>query len=303
VRAVSSDLDRILLGLEQRLGPRGGPAVPLSGGITNRNYRVQFGNTDYVVRLPGKDTALLGISRTCERVANDAAAQLGIAPPVAAADEHAIVTEFVDGTPLEPAAVRAAPERIARVLRLFHSSSAKLGVRFWVPQLLDDYAGIIAERGGSTPDGYADARALADRIDVALPFSEPVPCHNDLLAGNIISAKDGDGVLLVDWEYAGMGHRLFDLGNLAVNNDFDDENEERLLAEYFGEPPGAARRAALKLMRLMSDAREGAWGGVQAVISELDFDFAGYAREHFDRLSAASEASSQLEEWLDAASA
>ena len=32
-------------------------------------------------------------------------------------------------------------------------------------------------------------------------------------------------------------------------------------------------------MRLMSDTREAAWGVVQGVISELDFDFAGYARD------------------------
>src|SRR3712207_7558034 len=55
----------------------------LEGGITNRNYRVNFGGVDYVVRLPGKRTELLGIDRDSERVATKAAAQLGIAPRVA----------------------------------------------------------------------------------------------------------------------------------------------------------------------------------------------------------------------------
>ena len=40
-------------------------------------------------------------------------------------------------------------------------------------------------------------------------------------------------------------------------------------------------------MRLMSDAREAAWGVVQEVISTLEFDFPGYAARHFDRLLAA----------------
>ena len=40
-------------------------------------------------------------------------------------------------------------------------------------------------------------------------------------------------------------------------------------------------------MRVLSDAREAAWGVVQGVVSELDFDFDGYAREHFERLHAA----------------
>jgi hypothetical protein len=42
---------------------------------------------------------------------------------------------------------------------------------------------------------------------------------------------------------------------------------------------------ALTLMRVMSDFREAMWGVVQASVSELDFDFAGYAAEHFERLA------------------
>jgi hypothetical protein len=34
----------------------------------------------------------------------------------------------------------------------------------------------------------------------------------------------------------------------------------------------------------MSDFREAMWGVVQQGLSELDFDFAGYADEHFARL-------------------
>ena len=40
-------------------------------------------------------------------------------------------------------------------------------------------------------------------------------------------------------------------------------------------------------MRFMSDFREAMWGVVQSGISELDFDFDGYAAEHFERLSQA----------------
>ena len=40
----------------------------------------------------------------------------------------------------------------------------------------------------------------------------------------------------------------------------------------------------LRLMRFMSDFRESMWGVVQSTVSELDFDFTGYAAEHFERL-------------------
>ena len=110
-----------------------------------------------------------------------------------------------------------------------------LPTRFWVPELLEDYAAIVAQRGGTLPQAYAAARDVAARIAAALPLAEPVPCHDDLLPANLLSVADG--VMLVDWEYAGMGHRLFDLGNLAVNNEFDTAAEERLLAAYHGAPP------------------------------------------------------------------
>ena len=88
--------------------------------------------------------------------------------------------------------------------------------------------------------------------------------------------------MIVDWEYAGMGDPRFDLGNLSVNNDFDEETDERMLTAYYEEDRlPDRRRAALKLMRVLSDAREAAWGVVQAHVSELDFDFDGYARRAF----------------------
>ncbi len=294
------DLDGILDRLEPALGSRVGGPEPLDGGITNRNYRVRFGSRDYFVRTPGKDTALLGISREAERLASETAGQLGIGPTLVAADEDALVTEFVETDPPDPERLRRQAESVGRALRSFHDSGLSLPVRFWVPDLLDDYARTIGERGVSLPGAYADTRAIADRIAQALPLSDPAPCHCDLLPGNLL--QSAERVLLVDWEYAGMGHRCFDLGNVAVNNEFDETAEERLLAGYYGEPPGPGRWAALRLMRIMSDAREAAWGVIQGVISELDFDFAAYAEKHFRRLAEAA-ADPSLDDWLAAARA
>jgi hypothetical protein len=56
-----------------RLGEPEGEPVALEGGITNRNYKVRFAGEDLVVRLPGKDTGLLGIDRAAERAAGELA--------------------------------------------------------------------------------------------------------------------------------------------------------------------------------------------------------------------------------------
>jgi thiamine kinase-like enzyme len=296
------ELDDILQSLQAALGPLNGTPVALEGGITNRNYRVTLGAGDYVVRRPGKDTELLGIDRETERVATDAAAALGIAPPVAAVVEGCLVTRFIGCRAMGEGEVAERVEEIAHGLRAFHGSEVRLSSSFWVLDLLTDYASIVSARGGTLPGEYEEVQLGASRIVAALPPARPCPCHNDLLPGNIISASEGGGILLVDWEYAGMGDPRFDLGNLSVNNGFGDADDERLLSAYHGRPPSESQRAALKLMRILSDAREAAWGVVQAVVSELDFDFTGYAREHFGRLLETI-AHPEFEEWLIVAQA
>jgi thiamine kinase-like enzyme len=297
-------LEEIVQRLEPSLGPLASAPVALSGGITNHNFRVTLGGEQYVIRMHGADTALLGIDREAERQASEAAAEMGIAPAVAAAFDDCLVTRFVDCEPVSPGDIVARHvEEIARALRRFHDSRTQLPARFWVPDLLDAYASTVRERGVRLPSAYAEAIAVAGLIAVALPLHELRPCHNDLLAGNIIRALDRDdddrecALLIVDWEYAGMGHPCFDLGNLSVNNDFDQAADEQLLRAYYREPPSDTRRATLALMRILSDAREAAWGVVQAEISELDFDFDRYARVHFERLHAGAE-EPQLREWL-----
>jgi thiamine kinase-like enzyme len=290
------ELADILSRLEAELGPVQGEPQPLAGGITNHNFRVRFAGRECVVRVTGSATELLGIDRHAERAAGEAAAELGIAPAVVAAGSGYLVTQFLDCRPGTARELRAAPEEAARALRQFHDCGLELGHRFWVPELLEEYAQVVEARGETVPADYELARSTAQRIAEVLPLLDPRPCHDDLLPANLLRDREG-GVMLVDWEYAGMGHRLFDLGNLAVNSEFDPRAETRLLEAYFGEEARPERRAALSLMRIMSDAREAAWGVVQAVISELQFDFDGYSRLHFTRLRKAL-AHSEFEQWL-----
>jgi thiamine kinase-like enzyme len=299
---IDAQLRLLLIDLRDTLGPTSGTPVALGGGITNRNFRVTFEPPvgEGVVRLPGRDTELLGIDRRAELLAGQRAARLGIAPKVLYGDERCLVTEYVPGSELDGDRLRATPEAVVRALRAFHDSGLELPARFWIPDLLVGYAALLSQRGVVVDDRYRQTQRLVEEIAAALPLGEPVACHNDLLPGNLMSAgDDSDRPMLVDWEYAGMGHRWFDLGNLAVNNAFDPAAEDRLLSAYFdGERPTAGRRAALQLFKLVSDAREAAWGVVQGTISELDFDFGAYADQHFGRLWAAAADQSQLHGWL-----
>lgn len=303
---IDAQLRELLTDLRDALGPTAGAPVPLDGGITNRNFRIRFAPPvgEGVLRLPGRDTGLLGIDRRAELLAARQAARLGVAPRVLYGDERCLVTEYLPGSELDGDRLRAAPQAVARGLRAFHDSGLELPARFWIPDLLADYAALLSQRGIAVDDRFRRTQELVAKIAVALPLGDPVACHNDLLPGNLMSAGDeADRPMLVDWEYAGMGHRWFDLGNLAVNNAFDPAAEDRLLSAYFdGEPPTAGRRAALALFKLVSDAREAAWGVVQGTLSELDFDFGAYADQHFARLQDAASDRQRLHAWLSDAS-
>jgi thiamine kinase-like enzyme len=247
---------------------------PLGGGITNRNFKVQADGQEFVLRVGGKDTELLGIDRAAEHVASRVAAELGLGPEVVAfvEPEGYLVTRYVDG---EVGKVDVG--WVGEALRRLHDGPALPG-RFDSFRVVEEYRATAREHGVAVPVAYERMKGIAGEIE-RQRFGAPIrPCHNDLLNANFIG--DGLRTWLVDWEYAGMGDPFFDLGNFAVNHELDESGESALLAAYDSDD-----RRALVLMRFMSDFREAMWGVVQLAISELDFDFAGYAEEHFERLA------------------
>jgi thiamine kinase-like enzyme len=257
---------------------------PLGGGITNRNFKIEVDGETFVLRIGGKDTALLGIDRHAEHAATLVAAGLGVAPEVVAflEPEGYLVTRFIEGRPLPPEEMRA-PDvlgDVAATLRSVHEGPG-FPSSFDSFRVVETYAAIAADHSVLIPPAYERAKELADAIESARGSQPNRPCHNDLLNANFIAA--GSAIWIVDWEYAGMGDRFFDLANFSINHELDVAGDGQLLEAYFGrldEPD----LHALRLMRFMSDFREAMWGVVQQGISELDFDFVSYADEHFGRL-------------------
>jgi len=264
--------------------------VPLSGGITNRNFLISIdGRPDrYVVRLAGNDTHLLGISREVEHAATVAAAGVGVGPEVVAfvRPEGYLVTRFIEGSPVSLEAVRTPDvlRKVAASLRRIHDGPAIPGL--FVPfRIVEAYRALAKSRGVTIPPEFDLAEAIARRIELAC-LTAPLelrPCHNDLLNANFID--DGERIRIVDWEYAGMGDPFFDLGNFSINHELEADADAILLGAYAGEVRGGDL-ARITVMRVMSDFREAMWGVLQQGISTLDVDFREYATEHFDRLLA-----------------
>jgi thiamine kinase-like enzyme len=278
---------------------------PLAGGITNRNYKVVVGREAFVVRICAPNVAIHGVDRQVEQRCAHAAAAIGVAPPVIAflddlpGGEQVLVTRFIDGVTLQAEEVRSPARipRIAALLRRFHGLAEFAG-HFDVFRVFERGLFFCRKHGAPLPPLIDQVAAEMHRIEAALRHHDQplVACHNDLLPANLIEEQDGR-LWLLDWEYAGWSRGpFFDLGNLSVNNRFSDDEDTILLNAYWGAVT-PVNWAHLKLMKIVSDAREGIWGMVQTVISQLEFDFAGYGTRHLTRFMTHA-ADSQLDTWL-----
>jgi thiamine kinase-like enzyme len=258
---------------------------PLKGGLTNRNYRIDCEGERFVLRVMGDNSRLLGIDRRAEYACLQAAHDAGVGAEVLAffPDKGALVTRFVKGRVLEPKQVQtpAVLRRVVASLRLYHHSSNAAAGAFCAFRTVRRYYSEGRKRKVAFPKSINRALKILARVEKDRGVPDRLcHCHNDLLSGNLVD--DRRKVWILDWEYGGAGDLFFDLGNLAANNLFDEKQEVRLLKLYFGEArPADLRR--LGLMRLASDMREAMWGFLQTRISNLDFDYEGYARRHFER--------------------
>jgi thiamine kinase-like enzyme len=187
------------------------------------------------------------------------------------------------------------PARIAASLRRLHGGP-RFRDAFDMFRLAERYLRLADAREIAIPDGYRDRLAQVAAIEAALavnPFPS-VPCHNDLLAENYLD--DGERLWIVDYEYSGNNDPTFELGNTAQELGFDRARQAELCAAYFGDATEALM-ARMRLQMIMSDVGWTLWAAIQARISEIDFDFWGWAIERWTRASAMFD-DPDFERWL-----
>ena len=229
-------------GVEELRGDR--VVTPLSGGLTNHNFKVDSAAGSFVVRISDPDTGLLAIDRDNEHVNSVAAAASGVGPEVITyqPENAMLVIAFIPDTET------MSRETMQRGDRLAAAAAA-------IRQL---HAG---------PAMRANPEAL-------------VPCNTDLLAENFL--WDGRRFRLIDWEYSGMNEASFELGNVWSESDLSLAQLEELVAAYWGEAT-PAKVARARMWGLMSKYGWTLWGVIQHNLSDIDFDFWEWLMDKHDR--------------------
>ncbi len=265
---------------------------PLSGGITNVNFVVEDTGEKYVVRVGG-DIPLHQVMRFNELAASRAAHAAGVSPEVMYAEPGALVLRFIEGKTFGPEDVRK-PENLTAIvdlIRRVHRDIPKYlrgpSLVFWVFHVLRDYAGTLRDGASRMVPELPRLMEITDALEGGIGPVDLVYGHNDLLAANLMD--DGKRLWLIDWDYAGFNSPLFDLSNLASNNEFTPDMEDWLLRAYFGEAPDGVMRRRYAAMKCASLLRETMWSMVQEIHSDLDFDFVGYTAENLEKFERAHE--------------
>jgi aminoglycoside phosphotransferase (APT) family kinase protein len=234
VTALAPELERELNAFDVgRAALRDGvTAEALTGGLTNRAWRVTSRSGDWVVRVGSARDALLGVDRRAELLALHTAAAHGLAPRCvhAVLERGVLVLEYVAGAVWSRATARS-PEgidRIGRRLRQLHALPAPAGLPLVDPRVL--IPRYLAASVG--PAGPVPRALLAERAHGALRGYVPRArafCHHDVHHRNVV---ERDRLVLLDWEYAGTGDPAMDLAAFASYHDLDDESRTRLLTAY-----------------------------------------------------------------------
>jgi len=267
---------------------RGGwEAEILAGGAINDNYVLTSRNGErFVLRIvkPGPSERLR-LDRGRALRAHRAAAEHGVAPAVTAhkLPEGHYLSRFLEAETVTEEVLRrpGVLESIGGILRKLHGAGPIEGdfSSFADTRI---YLQIAVGEGLALP-GDIDAIALKlDQVERLFDTlaDEPVLCHGDLVIQNLLLS---DGRLwVIDFDYAGMGNRYFDLGEVTSKGSLDDDGRCALVAGYFGryDPVHDAR---VRLMAFMSGLREAMWSVVASSVLDQEWDYVAWDEEHFRR--------------------
>lgn len=255
------------------------------GGMSNKNFRIDFEGRSYVLRVPGNGSEGM-VERTNEEYNAIESCKLGVNPPIRYfnASTGVKLADFVhNAETLNAATIQRHDNmcKIAKIYQTIHNSRIRLKNEFNVFREIEKYDLILSRVGGKMYDGWEIVHSQVMALEEYLNKLgvDLKPCHNDALYENFIKATDGT-IYLIDWEYSGMNDPMADFAALFVEAGFEKENEDYILEKYFeGKIPTNAYKKIL-CYEILWDYLWSQWTVIKETKGD---DFGTYGRDRFMR--------------------
>lgn len=269
----------------------------MNHGMTNRNYKVIVDNDSFFLSIPSPDSNLLKIDYTNKYYNNNICGAIGISPKVVCyiKSERILVTKFIKNTSLliRPFQDSDRLSELVKMIKLLHDANPffrDFNMFSYINHFMrtlknSDISKLLSPIGNNI-------KILGQKLD--LYRKHLVPCHNDIIAENIID--NGKQLFLIDFDYSGNNDPCFELGNLSVEMGYNDNQVNELVNNYFGQIQEHII-SRVYLQSIASDLGWSLWGFVQDKISNLNYDFKQYAIKRLERVMSKIE-SVEYELWL-----
>ncbi|KAF0979106.1 hypothetical protein FDP41_002176 [Naegleria fowleri] len=212
----------------------------LTGGITNRIYKVDFNGKQVLCRINGLSTEKI-IDRDVELFHMQEMYKHGQGPQVHCVFKNGYIYDFIVGECTSTAELMADKcEKIAEKLAMWHKMNIEKESRepvLWklINKWVENAKGFewsdkdkrekfsqlnfekIVEQCEFLQNKIFNVKEkqLVDPKDLnsVLDLFSVGFCHNDLLALNVLYNDQDDSVHFIDYEYCGYSYRAFDIGN------------------------------------------------------------------------------------------
>jgi len=197
-------------------------------GYSNQSYLLSTDKERYFLRLfdptPNRPPLASSVNRDNEYQIQELAHDAGIAPrPITLDKQQGImISAFVQGSHSQTLTPKQLEQLVQALIRLHALPHTGTHTRFWVDtSVIQEFA------------------------------YEPALCHNDLNPHNILWERNTP--ILIDWEYASINDRYFDLAAVISEFGLKDTEKQRLLHLYFKESDGCDQKKLDAYMQLYRD--------------------------------------------------
>ncbi|MEH6449036.1 MAG: choline/ethanolamine kinase family protein [Oleispira sp.] len=213
----------------------------LEGGLTNTCYQLSLASGEYIIRISAENTQALGIDRTVEKTIHQLVSSLNFTSAIRYCDDEdrywirdyiagevlADNTDFSDGSPSSGLISYSILTYMVEQLKALHQIPVEINLPVVnIAEKAQAYWQMIEAK---QPDN--DIVKMKPLMQVAMtepPAGEFCLCHLDPVLANWLYTAEG--LQLLDWEYAGFAHPLWDLAALfqGIKQSFKASEKELL---------------------------------------------------------------------------
>ena len=209
----------------------------LKKGMTNRSFKFEFGNEQYIMRIPGQGTDEL-IDRRNEYNVYQKIKDIEISDKIyyINPDNGYKITKYINNATCCDDSDWEDVKKCMIALKNFHNKHLSVEHTFDLFKQIDFYESLWDEK--SCYKDYRQTKQKVFKLKKFVDLQKKVwtLSHIDANADNFLIWVDDNGierVSIIDWEYAAMQDAHLDIAMFAIYSMYDKKDIDRLIDCYF----------------------------------------------------------------------